>query len=201
MVETAKKQLLDFLDWAGDKGMMKRATARSNKAACNAVLSVLDEEEEADVLAIDLPSVFRRYENLQGMNLSPSTIRSYRQRVRYAIEEFKKYNENRSGWKPSGGQRATHASSRAKKGGDTDSQSSAHIQKDSNTPSEVKDAAQITHRFPLRHDAFVTITGIPFDVKKGEMVRLTSFLANLVASEEEALLSQPMLMASLDEDK
>ena len=201
MVDRSKTQLMDFLDWAADKGMMKKDTVRSIKSACNTVLDLLDEEQSADVLTVDLATVFQRYENIRGFNLSQRTMQSYKQRVSYAIAEFAKYTEDRSSWKPSGGQRSTSASSRSKKSKEAGVSPSGHLQLDPNSSDQLEDAAQITHRFPLRRDTFVTISGIPFDVKKGEMVRLTSFLANLVASEEEELSSQPMLMASLDGDK
>ena len=116
MSENAKLQLIEFLSWAAEKGMMKKTTASAIKAACNAVLSVLDEGESADVTNINLETVFHRYENLHGFDVAPATMKAYRQRVSYAVEEFRKYNENKSGWKPSGGQRTNSSQPRSKKG-------------------------------------------------------------------------------------
>ena len=72
MSEQTKQQLLEFLDWAGQKGMMKNSTAKSIKAACNAVLAVLDGTESDNLLDTDLEPVFLRYENINSMNVSPS---------------------------------------------------------------------------------------------------------------------------------
>lgn len=199
--DTSKQQLMEFLDWAEQKAMMRKATARALKAACKSVLSELDETEAADVLGIDLAAVVRRYENRHSLVVKPETLRTYRQRVKYAIEEFRSFSKDPSAWKPSGGQRPTQVSSKAKKDEDVGSQSTTHAQVDSNAPNQMKDASHITHRFPLRRDAFVTITGIPFNVKRGEMVRLTSFLSNLVSDEEEGPPSQPMLVAPLGESE
>ena len=195
MATNVKQELLVFLDWVGEKGMMKASTARSLKGACNAVLSVLDEAEEMDLLNVDLESTFQKYENLNGLQVSPGTMRAYRQRVRYAIEEFGKYNENKSTWKPSGGRRSTQSSSQPWKprGGEHKKDAPNENHK---TDANYVDVSTITHHFPLRRDAVVTISGIPFDVKRSEMARLTAFISNLVATPEEDLPPQPMLNSS-----
>ena len=201
MSETSRQKLEEFLDWAEAKGMMPTSTARALKGASKSVLSVLDETEEEDVLAVDLPSVFQRYENSHKTKVNPATMRAYRRRVNYALEQFRQFSHNPSSWKPTGVQRSTSAGSRSKGSKDEGSSSNGHVQISLNPLSEVKDAAQITHRFPLRRDVFVTIAGIPFDVKKGEMARLTAFLSNLVADQEEVVQAQFMLSASPDEDQ
>ena len=46
-------------------------------------------------------------------------------------------------------------------------------------------AETIVHHFPLRHSHFVRISGVPFNITKYEMARLTTFLSHLVAVKEE----------------
>ena len=201
MSENAKLQLIEFLSWAAEKGMMKKTTASAIKAACNAVLSVLDEGESADVTNINLETVFHRYENLHGFDVAPATMKAYRQRVSYAVEEFRKYNENKSGWKPSGGQRTNSSQPRSKKGSQNNRPNDGNDGNDGidhNPNSNIDEVSKITHRFPLRRDLVVSISGIPFDVKKAEMARLTAFLSNLVPGDEESPPLRPMLNASPD---
>ena len=49
MTEVNRQGLLEFLNWAGEKGMIKKTTARSLRVACNAVIGVLDEVEAGDL--------------------------------------------------------------------------------------------------------------------------------------------------------
>ena len=76
---------MEFLNWAGEKGMIKKTTARSLRVACNAVIGVLDEVEAGDLSKIDLLAIFRRYENLNSMVAKPATTKVYRRRVNYAV--------------------------------------------------------------------------------------------------------------------
>jgi hypothetical protein len=195
-VAETKDQLFAFLNWAGDKGMMKKSSARALRSACNAVLAVLDDSEAQDVLAIDLLSVVHRYENVHGLEISPSTMRAYKQRVTYALEEFKRYNQDKAGWKPSGSQYLNSSTQRSSKGRNEGRRprEGSHITE--HTQIQIDGASQITHHFPMRIDTVVTISGIPFDVKRGEMSRLNAFLSNLVSDLELNDRFPPMLNPS-----
>ena len=192
MSDLSKQELIRFLTWAEDKGLMKSATARSLKSACNSVLAVMDEDEGLDLSKTDMEGVFQRYENKNSYDVNPRTLASYRSRVKYAVDEFIKYNGNKAGWKPSGGQRSPSQAARKKA-----SRHESLIQED---PIEAQilhggewDAADITYQFPIRRNLVVTVKGIPFDVKKAEMSRFTAFLSNLVAESDAEVQNQPRL--------
>ncbi len=195
-----KDQLIAFLNWAGEKGMMKKSSARALKSACNAVLSVLDESEAQDVLAIDTQAVVRRYENIHSLEIRPGTMRAYKQRVVYALEEFTRYDQDKAGWKPSGSQISNSSTQRASKSKTQSRTQHEGTHTVERSPMHNNDASQITHHFPLRRDSVVTISGIPFDVKRGEMSRLNAFLSNLVANLEEDDRVPPMLNPSNERD-
>ena len=193
MVSASKEDLLKFLDYTADRGLVKKSTARSLKAACNTVFSVLDPAEEADIFAIDLDSVVQRYENKKGMEVSPGTMRSYRQRVNQAVLDFQRYKDNPSSWKPLGAQRSPSTTKRpVKRSGTTQGEpNQAEVQGPSSAQSLAAD--KITHQFPLRHDVIVRISGIPFDVTRAEMGRMNAFLSNLVAVDEDNDAAPKML--------
>ena len=176
--------------------MIKKTTARSLRVACNAVIGVLDEAEAGDLSKIDLPAIFRRYENLNSMVAKPATMKVYRRRVNYAVEEFLKYIEDPTSWKPSGGQRASSTKVPRKLGQNGYSGESDGNRSNGTSKNQTDEASKISHRFPLRRDVFVTISGIPFDVSKPEMARLTAFMSNLVPSSEEIGTAQAMLNSS-----
>ena len=185
MSNLSRKQLIAFLEWTGEKGLMKKTTADSLKSACNNVLSVMDEEEAQDVSRADLDTLIQRYQNLHSLDVSPATMNAYDKRVRYAIGEFLKYDNDKVGWKPSGGQRSTNAAQPPRKVKSSNRKQEQPGAKEPTPPNEIFDASNITHQFPIRRDMVVTVKGIPFDVKRSEMSRLNAFLANLVAVSED----------------
>ena len=85
ITEVNRQGLLEFLNWAGEKGMIKNTVARSFRVACNEVIGVLDEVEAGDLSKIDLPAIFRCYENLKSMVVKPATTKLYRRSVNYAV--------------------------------------------------------------------------------------------------------------------
>ena len=184
MANQDREALLTFLDFASNRGLMKKTTAQSLKSACSAVLGILDENDAKDVFAVDLEGMFQRYENLKESEVSPSTFRAYRQRVKQAVAEFQRYKANPSNWKPAGAQRTANRPKRASK-------NTTNTQAETNATHQTPDlieqpssADQITYHFPLRENVFVRITGIPFDVTRPEMGRMTAFLSNLVPAQE-----------------
>ena len=185
MSNLSREKLIEFLDWTAEKGMFKRGTARSLRTACNAVLSVMDEDEARDVSKVDLDNIIQRYQNLHSLDVSPSTLKSYSQRVKQAVREFLRFNQDQASWKPSGAQRATTPSKSSKTPKST-SRSRSHPRSNGTSSSLNEfDVTEITYPFPLRRDMIVTVKGIPFDVTRSEMARLTAFLSNLVAISED----------------
>lgn len=100
-IQANRDNLLIFLDFVAEKGLMKRQTAVSYKKACNVILKILDEREANDLTKVDLEAVFRRHRNLAAGRISPSTLKSYEARTRAAIENFLVYFGDPSSWKSS----------------------------------------------------------------------------------------------------
>lgn len=195
MAQGSKEELLQFLDYTADKGLLKKSTAQSLRVACNNVLSILDEGEVANVLEVDLDDLFQRFANIKGMEVRPGTLRSYRQRVAQAVSDFQRYKEDPENWKPAAAQRSTRAIT-SKKSNDrirqTETVQKGPTQAVAGHPIAVD---EIVHQFPLRPDAIVHIWGVPFNVNKSEATRLANFLHTLVAEIEPAGSSPLMLDA------
>ena len=118
MSDLSKEKLIEFLEWTAEKGLFKRSTARALRSACNAVLSVMDEEEARDVSRVDLHVIIQRYQNLHSLEVTPNTMQAYDRRVRQAIKEFVRFNQDKAGWRPSGIQRSStpaHSASKRKR--------------------------------------------------------------------------------------
>ena len=193
MPSQSKDELLKFLDHAGNHGLMTKNSAQSLKSACTAVFAILGEDDPEDILALDLDDLFRRYENIKGMDVSPRTLRAYRQRVKQAISNFERYKANPSQWKPAGGQRSSSTGKRAPRTQTNNQEYEVDQQARIASPVLTASSAdEITHQFPLRRDAIVRISGIPFDVTRSEMARMNAYLSNLVADAGEVETLQLM---------
>src|SRR4030042_225905 len=104
-LQPSRDNLIAFLDFVAEKGLMKRNTAVTYKKACSVILKVLGETEGADLSKIDLESVFRRHRNLAAGRIPPATLKAYEVRTRAAINTFIEYVKDPSSWKPSVQQR------------------------------------------------------------------------------------------------
>ena len=98
-----------FLDFAGTKGLMKKATAGAYKTACGIILAILDQSEAADLSKIDLERIILRHRNLAAGRIPPRTLKTYETRVRAAVNNFTEYNRDPSSWKTAVKQRAPRA--------------------------------------------------------------------------------------------
>jgi len=105
-VQRSRDDLFNFLDFAGSKGLMKKATAGAYKNACGVILNILDESEAADLSKIDLESIILRHRNLAAGKIPPKTLKTYETRVRAAVNNFTEYNRDPSSWKTAVKQRA-----------------------------------------------------------------------------------------------
>lgn len=181
--------LQEFLDFTSSKGSIKQSIIRDLKTACNAVFGILGEDEAKDVFSIDWEEAFQRYDNLNALSVSPNTLRTYRQRVSQAVSEFERFHANPSQWKPTIGRRSGNAAKRSTKN-QKDVMSEA--QNDSDTL-QTGSADDIVHRFPLRRNTIVQISGLPYDVTRTEMTRMANFLQTLVAETEPGGSPQLML--------
>ena len=55
--------LADFLDYAGDKGLMNPNTAKSYKSTIGKIEAVFSEDERADVRKIHIDDTFQKFWN------------------------------------------------------------------------------------------------------------------------------------------
>lgn len=100
-IQPSRDSLIAFLDFASEKGLMKKATAGAYKKACNIILRILDEEEATDLSKIDLENVFFRHRNKAAGKIAPRTLKTYETRTRAAVSGFIEYIKDPSSWKPS----------------------------------------------------------------------------------------------------
>ena len=96
-----RDDLNNFLDFAGEKGLLKKATAASRKVAANVILGILDENEASDLSSVDLDAIISRHRNLAGGKIIPRTLSTYESRTKIAVNDFLEYLKNPSSWQGS----------------------------------------------------------------------------------------------------
>jgi hypothetical protein len=86
--------LLDFLDHAGDRGLMPAATAQALAVATRNVLGVLSDQERKDLSTQDIDGVIKRFTNKRAKDFNPSSLKEYGRRVHRAVELFLQWRED-----------------------------------------------------------------------------------------------------------
>lgn len=175
------ESLINFLDWAASKGHLKESTAKAQKAACNQVFGILDEEEKEDISKVKIDTVFDRYKNLSGQSLNPDSLKAYRSRLQKALEGFLSYKKDPEHWKPPIAKRSRSRKSPAEKAAANKADLNFEVANQTmplQLESEKLDD-RLVYPFPLRAGVTVRIVGLPTDLKVLEAKRLGTFLLTL----------------------
>jgi hypothetical protein len=167
--------LLDFLEHAGQKGLVPSATAQGLAVAARQVLSVLSDGEGDDVRKLDLDSTVHRFHNKRARDFSPGSLKTYEQRTRRAVDEFLTWRSD-----PANFRVRTRAPKRAALMESTSEQPQLPLLKS-------QEMAYWPHRagggyttaFPLRPGHIVTVSNVPENLTATEAERLAQFVRML----------------------
>lgn len=182
-----------FLDYASDKGLMKKETASGRKRAANQILGILDEHELHDLRQVDLEATANRFANLQGSKFKPSSLQVYVSRTKSAVQDFISYVDDPINFKSSVSVRASSGNGggnkRTKKQKDTkknDSSTShtppAHTHGPGVAPQSHPPATQpgtLVFPVPIRADLIVNISNIPSDLTEQEAAKIAAVVKAL----------------------
>lgn len=164
MSDYSVKALVDFLDYAANKGLLNKATANAKRIAVERIFEVAEDSERGDVREVDLSSLMHRFMNLAGAGFKPDSLSTYQSRVRSGIDEFVAWKSNPMGFKPS-------KRSAAGKSGRASSRVDVAPEAPKTSQSQpINHSAVQTNSLPIpiRSDLIVLIQGMPFDLTKAE---------------------------------
>ena len=167
--------LIDFLDHAGDRGLMPAATAQAFAVAARNVLGVLSDQEKNNLSDQDLDSVIKRFNNKRAKDFSPTSLKEYGRRVHKAVELFLTWREDPANFTVK--TRATATPRKKEKG-----KNSAPLQPDAEPEQfDQQQTAPGTYRsaIPVRPGVVVTLANVPYDLTKAEAERLAGFVRML----------------------
>ncbi len=165
--------LMEFLDHAGDKGLMPAATAQALAVATRNVLAILSDAEKSDLSQLDLDTAIKRFTNKRAKDFNPTSLKEYGRRVRRAVELFLTWREDPANFTIK--TRTTAAGRKKDKG----SVNSEHMSRDATE--QVTDEIAGTYRtsVPVRPGLVVTLVNIPNDLTSAEADRISGFVRML----------------------
>lgn len=171
--EYSADDLLEFLDHAGDKGLMPAATAQALAVATRNVLAILSDAEKADLSQLDLDNAIKRFTNKRAKDFNPTSLKEYGRRVRRAVELFLAWREDPANFTI---KTRTTSAPRKKGRGSTNGEPVARDAAEQ-APDEV--AGTYRSSVPVRPGHVVTLVNIPNDLTSFEAERIASFVRML----------------------
>ena len=182
-----KANLVKFLDFSIEKGLIKAATGNARKAATTQILEAFGPDD--DLSEVDVPSEVLKYNNRHPGKLSPDSLTTYQGRVVAALQEFSKYLENprtykgvigRSTAKPVAKNSLTAGAAETPTATDeeVDEQPVPRLISRAAPPTSAVTDTSLMLPFPLR-PAFLAQLIIPRDLSQDEANRLCAFIQAL----------------------
>ena len=174
----SQQELVRFLSYLKDKNLVKPRTVNSWSSAVSNLLSDLSASEDNDVRMVDIDLAVHRAAN----KISPSSLRSYRTRTKRAIEEFIKWKNDPSNYRPPHLYKTKPGL--IPKHSPKSDRVSAEISSDENSIQSENLSEASSHPFglslsyPLRPD-FLAQIFIPRDLSQLEAKRLGAFILTL----------------------
>lgn len=95
----SRDDLDKFLDFAGDRGLIKKKTVENRRRASQTILGILNSAEATDLSKIDLEDVILRHRTLAASSIAPSSLRGIESHVRGSVRDFLEYSKNPTSWK------------------------------------------------------------------------------------------------------
>jgi hypothetical protein len=172
--QRSRAELLKFLDYVKNKGLINPTTAEARKASANKVLGILSDEEAEDALAIDLNQVITRFGNLHGKQYTPDSLRTYHSRTKASLDDFRRYLENPMSFK-SGIQNREKKSKNGPSAGSVVKPEQTQRSPQSTNQNVAAPAVESSILpIPLREGLVVRIQGLPFDLTAQEAKKIAN---------------------------
>ena len=177
--EYSVDELLGFLGHASERGLMPAATARALAVASRNVFGILADDEKADVRALDLTDVIKRFSNKRGHEFNPSSLTEYGRRVQRAVQFFIDWRGN-----PASFTVKTRSSMNASNTGrpplhTAAAETTSRTDTASGTVMSSPDEDSFETSVPVRQGQLITISNVPKNLTAAEAARLADFVKML----------------------
>jgi hypothetical protein len=171
----SRDDLVRFLDYTGEKGLVPPSTASARRTAATKVLAVLSDDEARDVIQVDLDDVMSRFDNLNRHQFTPDSLQTYRSRLKTALRDFQSYCENPVNFRPLGASRTKvkSATERPKQAGQL-TRANPIIQTEPTVTADLPNVAVLP--IPLRQNLTIRVVGLPFDLTPNEAKKIANII-------------------------
>jgi hypothetical protein len=184
----SKQDLLSFLDYLSNKGLMNKDTVSSRRAAVNTLLSILSDDEAANLKGLDLDTLLQRFVNLKGSGFKPESVRVYKSRLGAVLADFERYKRDPLNYKPN---HTARERAQRPQNGDTHKETPKRAAiplsgtAGFGTASVNDDEIQaIEFPIPIRKGVIVRVAGIPSDLTPEEAQKIGNVILALSGSQE-----------------
>lgn len=165
--------LLQFLEYAGEKGLLHPTTAGARRSACIKVLEIDGAGwRDQKVADIDPESQFDRFSRKSGSKYSPGSLATYGQRFRDAMSQYEDFLANPTGFK---GQPPRQVAKRKATPGAKPSKKVAGAGAPTAPP---RSEELITYPFPLETGVLGYVQ-LPREISGDDVERLCDFVRSL----------------------
>lgn len=178
----SESELITFLDWLADKGLLNSSTARSRKIAAVKVLGALDDHEKLNLRSIDREQTFQRFFNKYSKDFTPDSLSTYKSRFNSALDDFLRWVDNPAGFKIGSSSKLGRAKSK-------DAQESVSKKTSVNKSNGGNEAPSLNHLsnlpgsivfpIPVRNDVVVQLHNLPMDLTAMEAERICAVIKAL----------------------
>lgn len=180
MNDYSGKSLIEFLEYAENKGLMNKRTAQSKRNSISSVFEILDEEEMMDVRDLDIDAVLSRFAHLEGQKFTPASLTSYKSRLSSSIREFVRYRSNPLSYNPSRKPKSRLKKSKPQNLNTSTTVREAPVSKSSNNSHGQQEfLSQHIFPIPLRSNCVVKIAGLPHDLTPAEAKKIAAVVTAL----------------------
>ena len=171
----SRDDLVRFLDYTGEKGLVPPATAAARRTAATKVLAVLSDEEALDVVQINLDDIMSRFDNLNKHQFTPDSLQTYRSRLKTSLRDFESYCENPVNFRPLGASRTrAKVAPERPKNSTQPARGVPIVQNETSVSADLPNVAVLP--IPLRQNLTVRVVGLPFDLTPNEAKKIANII-------------------------
>lgn len=184
----SESELITFLDWLADKGLLNSSTAKSRKIAAVKILGALDDHEKLNLRSIDREQTFQRFFNKYSKDFTPDSLSTYKSRFNSALDDFLRWVDNPAGFKISSSSKPARAKSKdlqepvSKK--TLANRSNGDVATPPPSPPLSNLPGSIVFPIPVRNDVVVQLHNLPMDLTPMEAERICAVIKALALPNE-----------------
>lgn len=187
MQDFSKQAMIQFIEYVGEKHLVKPSAARNWKTASSQFLALLDNNEALDLRNLDIEHLGERYAHSKGNKVKPDSIRLYLARFRSAHENFLQYAEDKLNYRPATSTRNRTTIKKGKSNHAEPNKTPSHegvVKQSTSTPTHtVVTSDGFDFPVPISDGRVVIISNLPRELKGSDADKISAVIKALAMPE------------------